>query len=152
MVDKNSNERIEILKFISQTHRLQFDQRREYEWKTLFSTLSVYGLSAAAKLAGNINIPGGSTFKILVWAAFGILAIISSTYLYHIHRAHQTNKGFAEEAEKALMKISGVSELKKAQSEAEKRKARRPWSLIWQLMTIFIFAVASAFIITYEAS
>ncbi len=145
---ENKNEKIEILKFLSQTHRAQFDRRREYEWKTLFSTLGVFGLSAATKLTGRVDIPDSCGFKILVWVIFIFLAVISSVYLYNIHIANQINKHFAEIAEGALIRISNFPDLVKAQSKAEKSRSPNFWSITWQLVTILSFALAAAYVVT----
>lgn len=146
--NQNPTSSVEILRFLSQIHRTQIDKRREYEWKTFFSTLGVYALSAVAKLAGDVTVPDDRLFDILVWGAFLSLAMISSAYLFHIHESHEADERFAVAAESALIKISGISELEQAQKAITQKQPKRNWSRIWQFVTILVFSLASSYLIT----
>jgi len=140
---------IEILKTLSMIHRGQFDQRRTYEWRIIFATLGIFASSVAAKLLGTANLPTSYLFRVIVWIAFIILAIIASIYLYFVHQANETNKRFAHAAEDALMNISGVEGFIQAKADIPK-SVRWFWSLTWQVMTLILFAVVCSFIITLK--
>ena len=113
---------IEILKAISQTHRLQFDQRRVYEWKTLIYTVSIFALSAGASLTGKVKLPESCEFKWAVRLVFFVFTIISSIYLGNIHKANRINKNFAETAEAELIALIDIDSLKNVIAESARTK------------------------------
>jgi hypothetical protein len=92
-------ERLDALKFLSQTHRELHGERRKIEYQVMISTCSFYALAAAAALSAKATIP----HKWFVWVFFGGLAFLSSVHLAQIHRANQLNKEVARNAENEIM-------------------------------------------------
>lgn len=96
-------EKLEANKFISQVHRSQVDERRKYEWKIVFTSLTFYVLCVAAKYKDGVIFPNGSKFKLIVWLIFLLLAFFVSLFLFYLHTANNTNKKIAEKAENAII-------------------------------------------------
>ena len=68
-------------KFISETHRDLHEQRRKYEWKVFFTTITFYVLAVAASYNNKIVF---STFwmKFVVWIIFIISAFLVIFFLW----------------------------------------------------------------------
>ncbi len=143
-------EKNDILKHISETHRREFHDRRQYEWKIVVGAISFYVLVAAGKLSDRLSLPEGLIFKLVAFLAILVLTVASCCYLYHLHKANRLNKQFAEEAEALLIK-SAQQESLNAVLESAKGRAEHPgrsdWSLRWQVIIIVIFALAAAVLI-----
>jgi hypothetical protein len=136
------NERIDILKHLSQLHRNEANLRRKDEWRTVIATLALYALTVGAKLEGGIEVDIPS---LQVWAWSLLLAALISTYLWFAHRANDTNRQFADAAEDELMSIVGVEPLAAARNAAKRaRLARFNWSLWGQVVLIAAFAIVAA--------
>jgi hypothetical protein len=95
-------DKLDCLKYISQIHRSQFDERRKIEFKILFSTLSFYILSVAAIYGGKVQLPSNWMFIFAIWVVLSGVAVITVIYLLSIHKACNMNKTFAENAEHAI--------------------------------------------------
>lgn len=61
------DENHEILRFISDTHRREFHERRKIEWKALVMTVGFYVLATTAKLTGKASLPNSCSIHSLVW-------------------------------------------------------------------------------------
>jgi hypothetical protein len=61
------NNLVPLIQGISETHRSQFDERRNYEWKVLITNLGVYAVVLGAKFTGDITLPDFPMFYILAW-------------------------------------------------------------------------------------
>lgn len=144
----NEDSLVELLQGISDTHRSQFNERRKYEWKVLVATFGIYAAVTAAKFTGGVILPTETWFYLLAWFLSGSLATISSVYLSYIHRANKINQDFAHVAEDALMDLSGISEFETIRKSIPSF-ARKHWSLIWQVLTIVLFAIVSTVLILY---
>ena len=158
MEQDKSAEKNEILEFISQTHRQEFDRRRVYEWRVLFSILTLYVLSVAGKLSGKLNLSSIDNFQIYIWVGFIGLSIVSIWYLFHIHAAHGVNKHIAEVAERALILKSGEKELIEVLGAVPENVAssvdpklsvlKNNWAWRWQVVTIMSVSVAASVIVS----
>jgi len=153
-------DKLEGLKFLTQTHRSEFDERRKYEWKIIFTLLTFYIISIATKYGGNIHLPTDNKFLSIVWSGFLALAIITSIFLGYIHMANNKNKTIAENAEEAIgmlineIPILGMSlfsfEEKKYWTSWKKifeQKSGR-WSWVTQTITLIAFSIISAYLFT----
>ena len=149
-----SKEKLESFLFLAQIHRKQFDERRRYEWKIIFTLLSFYVLAALFTLQDKVNPPSAW----IVWLCFLILAIISSLFLAFLHAANFKNKEIAHRAEGAILDIlnetgSKVNLFKEhtlwlSCKLFDKLKNSNQWSWLWQTVIIFLFALMSALVIT----
>jgi hypothetical protein len=149
------------LKHISETHRDQFNKRREYEWKIIFTLLTFYIVSIATKYGGRVSLPTNCTFVSIVWSGFILLAIITSIFLGYIHMANNINKTIAENAEIAIGALINEIFLKQEISlfsfEEKKywtkwknffTKEGGRWSWITQTITLILFSIISAYLFT----
>lgn len=136
----------ETLKYLSELHRSLHARRQQYEWKIIFTVLSFYVLSVAAALNRNTTVPDFDWFTLAIWIVFLLLAAISSALLWFIHNANAKNKTFAEEAERAIIKVLNNEEVKLNFPNSTVRMTK--WAFAWQSVTLFIVATASAIFIT----
>ncbi len=138
---------VESLKFLSETHRALHAKRQQYEWRILFTILTFYVLSVAAVFSPKANIPDQLWFSITIWCVFILLSIISSSFLWCVHKANAKNKSYAEEAERKLIEIMNTNvEIIFEPPGSEARKTR--WAFAWQISTLFLVATAAATLIT----
>ncbi len=140
----NNSDRIEILNTIATIHRQQFDERRRYEWRVLFSTLGIFAALLVEKITGKLNNFTECNIQIIFSIISIVLITISSIYLCHIHRANSVNKGIAQVAENELMALSGVKE--KFDKEISMKPKCKRWAIIWQIATIALFAFTTLLI------
>ena len=140
------SEKLDALKFLSETHRSLHDQRRRSETRAFFTTLTFFALVGAARFTGQASLPNSFPCWLLValWVLLAVLAVASCMYLCVLHSANQVNKGIAEDAEKVIRRIleenaAGIAE----PCAATKLTGKRP--LIWQIVAIVVFAVAAGF-------
>lgn len=106
----DDKDKLESLKFISQTHRALFDERRKIEWKIIFTYLSFYIGIITARYSGKLDetfkaLHENIYFEIVIAIAFLFITIITIVYLGFIHIANNKNKYFAENAENTIVKI-----------------------------------------------
>jgi hypothetical protein len=144
----DDNNKVDALKAISNVHRSQFNERRQYEWKVLLLTLGIYAAILASKYTGSVHIPSTSTFYVCFWIMAFLLAVISSMYLWFLNRANKVNQDFAHVAEDALMEISGNKNFDGVKKSLPKF-VWQYWSYAFQLGTIILFALATVYIVLY---
>jgi len=145
-----NSEKIEPLRFMSETHRREVNERRRYEVKIVLTVLTFYVLAGSSRFTEYFpdNLP--RWFKVIIWGAFIILAIVSSIFLWFVHNANIANKTVAERSEDAIEKlIKG--------EEANIDLFRKPFiprgtikwaNWIWEIIAFVIFACGSAIILT----
>ncbi len=155
-------DKLECLKFISQVHRSQFDERRRYEWKIVFTSLSFYALCVAAIYGGKITLTSSWQFKLVIWVMFLVLAVVIATFLASLHTANNMNKTFAQRAEGAIADILDGKERKTLSlfsppdnyrvswGSLFKSDIRGIWAWRWQVVTLLFFAIASAMLLTLK--
>ena len=155
-------DRFECLKFISQVHRSQFNERRRYEWKIVFTSLSFYALCVAAVFGGKVTLPTSWQFKLVIWIMFLVLAVVIATFLASLHTANNMNKSFAENAENAIADIlegkdpttlpllSPPKNCRVSWGSLFKSEIRGIWAWRWQVVTLLFFAIASAMLLTLK--
>ena len=159
------NNKLESLKFISRTHRSQFDERRRYEWKVVFTLLTFYVLSVAAIYGGNVTVPEGWLFELIVWIFFLGLLVVTAIFLASVHMANGKNKSFAENAESAIDTLLGdetqttpsLFSLENSKYWISwgglfKRGKRGKWAWLWQVVTLSIFSITAATLLTLKLS
>lgn len=135
-------EEIEILEFISTTHRKEFHKRRDTEWGMIIPVLTVYAAVSYAKLKHQLWFSQNQCcLKITISIAFFLLAIILILYLIDLHEANRKNKYMAIKAENQLAKF-----LKNNEFSSEFYNGGN-WSLRWQIVTVLIFLLVSTIIV-----
>ena len=144
--DMTNADKIEALKTIAEIHRNEFDQRRKYEWNAFFTTLGVFASGIIAKFSVGYKLPINIIFNHLVSVCFFGLALISSIYLASVHRVNKVNKTFAERAENEIMCLLHVHGLN-IDSIDIPDCLKDNWSLYWQIIVLFLFAIGSSKII-----
>jgi len=158
-------DKLESLKFISKTHRTEFNERRKHEWRIFFSALALYVFSVIAIYGGKIELPSNSIVRVIIWIIFPFVAVATTIFLAYIHMANNINKTFAERAEHNIDDLLQSKEMSKLpvfsdkKSEGywvdrktfftDKRNSGR-WSLIWQGATLLLFSIISAFLIALK--
>lgn len=170
-----SPDKFEEYKFISQVHRSQFDERRKYELKIVFTSLTFYVLCVAAKYKEGGLFPNDFKFKLIIWVIFPLLAFFVSIFLFYLHSANKKNKMFAEKAENAI-----IQDLQFPSNNPSGINWFWPWPLrvvvpwlnstwVWQVLVpwinaslksnwaiycqvviLFVFATTSAVFLTFE--
>lgn len=103
----NVEDQLEGLRYLSQIHRNQFDERSKYSWKAFFTLITFYVLCGASKLNGRVPIPDSIFVTGFFFVMFGVVACVAIFFLADLHTANQDNKEIAENAEQAIMDILG---------------------------------------------
>lgn len=132
----------ERLRFISTTHRTAFDQRRHYEWQTVITTLTFYVLTVATAYAGKFRLPKSECAVAIASLLAILLASMSCGFLRHIHTANGKNKLVAEAAERAIVEMTVVKEVRDALPPV-RRNGEGDWALLWECAVIVLFALTS---------
>ncbi len=137
-------EELKWLAWISDKYRGRHDERRRYEARYLFATLTVFVLGVWAAIHRETKLPEASTW--VVWSVMLILAVLACIFLVSIH---VSNRNDMDKAEAAETKILGRWKI--PPGKAERRKYRR-WlaryrNLIIQMLSIIALAVASSLLI-----
>ncbi len=155
-IEPMANEKkIESLKFMSQTHRGLFDERRRYEMKMFFTGLTFYVLAGAYSVKGDMpdNFVESCEEKTIIWAAFLILAVFFIMFLRAIHIANFKNKDVAELSEEAIIGLINSGEKMEAIinpfKNIDKKDTSKKWiNFLLEAVIICLFAIGSAMIIT----
>lgn len=98
---------VDRLENISNVHRSLFNERRNIEWKIVFTILAFYFGIITAKLTQKITkqiLINDFQFDVLI-VLFMLIAIVTAFYLRDIHKANYKNKLIAQKAENAIIKI-----------------------------------------------
>jgi hypothetical protein len=150
--------KIDGLKFVSQTHRAQFDGRRNYEYKIVFAVLSFYISTLAIIYGGQIVFPSYLNYKLIFPLIFLCLAVGTAIFLGYLHFANNINKTFAENAENTINDLF----MNKNPSEPSLFKldnttywiSWRPikgkkgkWAWFWQVLALFVFSITASILI-----
>jgi hypothetical protein len=145
-----NKEKIDSLKFMSETHRREFIERRRFEWKIFFTVLTFYVLAGYTRFTEKFPEELPPWFIYVVWACFILLAIFSAIILWFICNAHNSNITIAERAEGYIESIiKGESVTIDLFKKPFTGRATPRWvHYIWQIATIVLFACGSAIILT----
>jgi competence protein ComGC len=151
-------EKLESLRFLAQTHRQQFDERRKYEWKAFYTTLTFLVLIGAAKFSKDIIYPDNDK---IIWFLIGsviILLLISIGFLLAVTEANRKNKSIAEKAENLLadmiqnkskhdFNIFPVDKHPKGNWLTNLLFHKGKWSLAYQIATLLLIGIAIVLIL-----
>jgi hypothetical protein len=99
------SEKVDVLKHISQIHRQQFDERRKYEWKAFYTTLTLYVLIAVSKFDNDLNVPKNQIFKYFLIIIVIALGILSIGFLISVFKANRINKTIAHNSEDVIREL-----------------------------------------------
>jgi len=137
-------DKFDALKFISETHRSLHDQRRKAELQAFFTSVTFYALIGAGKFTGKVQMPQTNYILFLVgaWAVLIAVAIVSSLYLWGLHKANTVNRCFAEKAEDEIAKMVGLGKPKGAGSPLANTR-------VWQIAMITILSLAVGVALTF---
>jgi len=141
---------LDFCKFISETNRKAFHERKQHEWRVVFSVLTFYVLAAALKVKGGIKLPPA----LWIWLAHGSVAFITIVFLKFIHTANNTNKCIAHNAEHTMQNLlNGQESIKFDLFTVDQQlfpwnSLFAPgkgglWSWFWKSLLIAIFALVS---------
>ncbi len=99
-------QKIAGLKFLAQIHRQQLDERRKYEWKVVFTSLTFCVLTAAAMLEGDVQLQLWSKWLpvLLIIAIFAVLCA-TIKFMASVNKANNKSKIFAEWAENYMASL-----------------------------------------------
>ncbi len=134
--------KIDALKFISQTHRSLHAHRIAHEIKIVITILTLYVLSVSLKISAGNKFPENSVFNICVWIVFLIMSIAASCYLIGSAKANKINQEAAEKAE------NKINELLDIDLFVEKDKHPNEYRVCLYIVVILVIAILSAFIFT----
>jgi len=155
-MNEPASENLEMLRFLSETHRALHEQRQIYEFRVLFTTLSFYGISVGAGLSGQVGIPPDKT--LLIWTGLLGMAALVSLLLLSLHQSNRKNIYTAEKCEVVminLLKERGYDVRtmkpsdKKHQTDShvgKKHRFEKNW--LWQSLIVFGFAILAAVALT----
>ena len=152
-------EKLEFLKYLSQTHRQQFDERRRYEIKIVFSIITFYILTVSAIYTKGINIELIKyRFNTIIFVAIAIalvIDIIAIIFMGKIHRSNHIELRFAESTEDCIEKMLNSGKNEKYESfdiknfkwfECENCQ-RKFLMLSLECSMIFVFSVVAILLI-----
>ncbi len=144
----NLDQKLEALKFISQTQRALHEQRQKHELRAFFTTATLFVLLGAARYTGKAVLPSPLPTRIAVPIIIAILLVagVSHLYLNGIHGANIVNKKFAQEAEDRIREILDQNGVRvPAPVDADRHHL---FTRLWQPVVIWILAVVAAVLVT----
>ncbi len=139
-------DKLENLRYLSELHRKLHQQRRAIELRVLLTTLSLYALAAFAVLKGEVTQAFDRSIIVAVCACFFVLGCLASAFLQRIHKANRANLNLAEAAEKEMVELIGLKNLKDTSKAAERERPHPNLGWIWQTAIIFSMGSGSALI------
>jgi len=145
-------QRLDALKFVSQTHRSCFEQRLQRSNRALISVVGFYLLCVGGRFSASTS-PGFLTtiqkpyVVAVVWGVFLLVAAITYYSLRNYGRADQVNQGIAERAENAIIDMIHSTAVPLVPAHSRHTNPNRPDFRLKGLV-VFLFAVAAAFIVT----
>ena len=172
--DVNSNsakltnqEKLDGLKYLSQIHRQQFDERRKYEWKTFFTCVTIFVLLGAAQLKMEIFVWNDPCIRLALVFAVLFIIVICICFLISVTRANRINKTFAKNAEnliedmlmekpKLIFDIFGRKVEQNEQRYEENNPAKKKkwsffksgiWALVYQIAILIVIGIATILIL-----
>ena len=104
----NIDKAMDFCKFISQTHRTLFENRKSHEWRIFLSVMTFYSLTILYKLRNDNFEINGSFWACLI--AYLVLNVISIVFFSLMHRANNINKSYAHNAEQAMQRLINEEE------------------------------------------
>ena len=147
-----NEQKIDALKFISQTQRGLHEQRQRHELKVFFTTATLFILLGAAPYTGQSVLPSPMPpgLVILSFAVPCLIAFMSHIYLRGIHKANVINMKFAQAAEdrvRELLEDNGLPVPTPLGADDPKFLSR-----LWQPIVLWILAIAAAFLLTLSSN
>lgn len=102
--------KIQILRFLSETHRKLGAERRAGHARAFFTTLAFFAALVAARFSQDVkNLPSPSpAVNFFIWMAILIVAAIAVAHLLGVAAANRVNRELAQQAEGELMKLVGI--------------------------------------------
>ena len=153
---------IDFCKFISQTNRTLFKNRKNHEWRIFLSILTFYSLTMLYKLTQDVEIKIDFLACLI---AYFILSFLSIVFFILMHRANNKNKSYAHNAEKAMQRLINGEDIQKLdlfidnyekQDENKKNNNKLKlivpgeggyWDVLLKSSVIILFAGASLIIL-----
>jgi len=136
--------RLEALRFISETHRGARNQRRTTQLQVFFTSATFYALIGAAKFTGKMQMPKAHTglFVAGAWFLVSAVALLSSVYLLGLEASNRVNRKMAESAEHEIRQMVNLSGPVGAGKTIGK-------TYFWEIAMIVIFAIAVGISLTF---
>ena len=132
----DKNDKLEALKFLSETHRDQFNKRRIYEWRLLYATALFFALSIYTMLK-NLEVE----YNCLCMIPYIIMAVSVFIFFVCSSKANNINKEYAEKAERLIAELAGEANFFPKQS-------KHPLS-IWGGICLLSFVLSILFLLYY---
>lgn len=158
---------IDYCKFISQTNRTLFENRKNHEWRIFLAILTFFSLTMLYKITQQAEV------RINFWIcliAYLILISLSIMFFIFMHRANNKNKSFSHNAEHAIQQMINGKKIKldlfvdnyiKQKDERDKQNKKgenkifqlmKPgrggyWDVLIKSCVIIVFACASLVIL-----
>ncbi len=142
-------DRIEALQLLAKIQREQFLERRKIEYRVLFTTLTFFVSCVVAVYQLPIDISNWPC-KWLIWLAFILFAWVVWMYLYTLGIGNTKNTAFAETAENNIGKLLDCDTLDKLSPFNAQPKPIKMWLLLWQAVTLFLFAIGASLLISIK--
>jgi len=99
----DTKHKIEALQFLATIHRSEFENRRKVEWRAITLCFTFYVLALALRYKTGFTAP--LWLRVLCGCGFVAVGLVTIAFSLHIHRSHTANKGIAQNAEHAILKL-----------------------------------------------
>jgi hypothetical protein len=135
--------RVDALRFISETHRTIRNQRRTTQFKVFLTTITFYTFIGAAQFTGKLQPPQHHRlfFVLGAWFLIAGVAVLSSVYLLGLDASNRVNRKLAENAEREISRMLNLPDAEGAGRTIAK-------TYFWEITMISIFALAVGVSIT----
>jgi hypothetical protein len=135
--------RLDALRFISETHREARSQRRTTQLQVFLTTTSFYALIGAGKFTGKMQMPQThrTYFIVGAWLLVVGVAAISSVYFLGMNAQNRVNRKLAENAEGQIMRMVNLPDPVGGGRLIAK-------TYFWEIAMIVIFATAVGISVT----
>ena len=152
MNNEPTNAKLDALKHLSETHRVQHNERRKHEWKIVITVLTFYVLAVWARINAGSGLTINLCFVLLTCFFVLALAAATSALLGFLTLASNANKVIAEKAEAKIHKIAGLQpperEIEVWTSWRNFRGRSGRWGWIVQTVLLFLFSIMAALLLT----
>ncbi len=129
--------RLDALRFVSETHRAVRNQRRTTQLQVFLTTTTFYALIGAALFTGKLRAPESHPVWFLLGAWFLVVAVavLSSLYLLGLSASNHVNRKLAENAEREVGRMLNLPEAEGAGKAIAKTH-------YWEVAMIAVFALS----------
>lgn len=137
-------DKLDALKFVSETHRNVREERRKLESRVFFTTVAFFAIIVGAKFSGKISLSSQDEVYFIIGTFFMLLvsSILSALYIYRLSKQSKKNRKIAEKAEAEILNILDIDVIEIIREVEENKKWYEPRTCFWEVAIISLLAIS----------